>query len=62
MPDHYPLDYLPFFIAWDLNFLPDDQGKHEVEALADNHAMILLASHNVTSNVLIKYDRDYEYE
>jgi len=62
MSTHYPLEYLPFLLAWDMNLLPDAEGKHEVEALADNHAMILLASHNVTSNILIKYDRDYEYE
>lgn len=52
-------EYLPWFIAWDLNFLPDAEAMHELEDLGGDNYMILLASHNIQSNVLFKYDNEW---
>ncbi len=52
-----PVAYVPFFLAWDCNMLPDQLGKHEVEDLGSGRVMVLLASHNITSNILIIVDQ-----
>jgi len=54
-----PASYYPWLLAWDYNFLPDDEGKHEVEELPDDKIMVLLASFNVRSNCLFLCDQNW---
>jgi len=59
MPTHCTTEYYPWLLAWDYNFLPDDEGLHEVEELADNKVMVTLASFNIESNCLFICDREW---
>ena len=52
-------DYLPFLLAYDFNFLPDDEAKYELDDLGDDNWMILLASFTIPSNILFKYDHEW---
>lgn len=53
-------NYLPWLLAWDQNWLPDPDCKHELEDLGGDEYMIVLGSHGaVDSKMLIKYDNDW---
>lgn len=59
MPEwNFPDDYLPYFLAYDCNLLPDPLGKHEIDDLGGDEWQVLLASHNITSSAWIKWDRN----
>jgi len=55
---HFPDEYLPYHLAYDLNLLPDPEGKHEYEDLGGDRFQVLLASHNITSSVWIEYEKE----
>lgn len=60
MPDErWDPDYIPWGIAYDYNFLPDPEAMHELDDLGGDEYMLLLASHNVTSNALFIFDREW---
>ena len=53
-------NYLPWLLAYDFNFLPDADCKHELEDLGDDKFMVFLASHTINSKCLFIYDQDWE--
>jgi len=55
---HFPDEYLPYHLAWDLNLLPDEEGKHEHDDLGAGKHQVLLASHNIVSCIWIEYDKN----
>lgn len=52
-------DYLAWLLAWDFNFLPDVDARHENFDIGGNKRMIILGSHTIDSKVLIIYDQDW---
>lgn len=54
-------DYLPWLLAWDFNFLPDLDCKHELTDLGADQYMIILGSHTIDSKCLFKYDHNWGY-
>lgn len=57
--DRYHDDYLPWLLAWDFNFLPDVDCKHEHEDLGEGKHMIFLASHTINSKCLFIFDQEW---
>lgn len=44
--------YLPWYVAWDCNFLPDVDCKHENLEASDDQRMIILGSNTINSRCL----------
>lgn len=55
---HYPADYIPWLLAWDYNFLPCFDAKHEVMAAADDNIFVILGSNTIDTRCLFVYDPD----
>lgn len=55
-------EYLPWLLAWNQNWLPDPDCKHELLDLGGDEYMVILGSHGaVDSKVLIEYDHNWGY-
>lgn len=53
--------YLAWLLAWDMNFLPDVDAKHENVDVGGGEHFIILGSHGaVDSKVLIVYDHEWD--
>ncbi|MCK5612173.1 hypothetical protein KAR91_60435 [Candidatus Pacearchaeota archaeon] len=60
MPDERCTDaFLPWLLAWEQNWLPDEDGKHENDDIGDDRQMVFLASHNINSKMLFIYDQEW---
>jgi len=61
MPDERSTDaFVPWLLAWEMNFLPDVDAKHEIYILDDNKVMVFLASHTINSKCLFIYDQEWD--
>lgn len=52
--------YLPWFLAWDCAFLPFEDTLHEYEDLGGDLHMVSLARRDAASNILFKYDHEWD--
>lgn len=52
-------EYLPTLLAWDLNFLPDDDACSEQWDIGGDEHVVQLASFTIDSSILFKYDVDW---
>jgi len=60
MPDTYcDADYLPWLLAWDFNFLPDNDAKSENDDIGGDERMVFLASHTIDSKCLFVYNQEW---
>lgn len=51
--------FVPWLLAWQQNWLPDVDGKHEHEDLGGDMHMVFLASHTINSKCLFIYDQNW---
>lgn len=51
--------FLPWLLAWEQNWLPDEDCKHEHDDLGGDRHMIFLASHTINSKMLFIYDQEW---
>jgi len=55
-------DFLPWLLAWEQDWLPIEECKHELIDLGGDEYLIILGNHGtVDSKVLIKYDHNWGY-
>lgn len=51
--------FVPWLLAWQHNWLPDVDAKHELEDIGDDKMMCFLASHKINSKCLFIYDMEW---
>ena len=52
-------DYLPWLLAYDYNFLPQEDTKAELWDTGGDVHMVLLANYTIPSNCLIIYEQNW---
>lgn len=54
-----PVEYIPWLLAHEYNFVPASDTMNELEEIADPDYYCLLASFEFPSNALFKFDRSW---